>query len=195
MASIYVPDENRTLNAPSEMAAFLDQYGIWLENWEVAGRLKDNATDEDILTTYEPEIQRLKQRGGYVTADVINVTATTPGLDAMLAKFNKEHTHADDEVRFTVEGSGVFHIHPPEAPVFEVTVQSGDMINVPAGTKHWFNLCSDRAIRCIRLFIDPAGWAPLYVDNPVNDKYSPVCWGPEYLAPNKTDNPSSAVRL
>ena len=84
----------------------------------------------------------------------------------MLAKFSQEHTHSEDEVRFTVQGSGVFHIHPPEGPVFGVQVESGDLINVPAGTRHWFDLCEDRTIRCIRLFLDPAGWAPHYVDDP-----------------------------
>ncbi|MFN9915503.1 MAG: acireductone dioxygenase, partial [Pirellulaceae bacterium] len=47
-----------------------------------------------------------------MTADVINVHRETPGLDAMLARFNQEHTHSEDEVRFTVSGRGVFHLHP-----------------------------------------------------------------------------------
>ena len=136
-----------------------------------------------ILEAFAPEIERLKEQGGFVTADVINVTADTPGLDEMLAKFDKEHTHSEDEVRFTVQGRGVFHIHPDGGPVFSVTVESGDLINVPTGTQHWFNLCDDRAIRCIRLFEDMSGWAPHYVDEGVHENYAPVCWGPDYLPP------------
>ncbi|MCU0880397.1 MAG: cupin domain-containing protein, partial [Pirellulaceae bacterium] len=111
-----------------------------------------------------PEIERLKSAGGFLTADVINVSPATPGLDGMLAKFSKEHTHSEDEVRFTVKGSGVFHIHPENGPVFAIQVESGDLINVPAGTKHWFDLCSDKTIRCIRLFQDMSGWTPHYVE-------------------------------
>lgn len=181
MAVIHVPDENRTLTDVGEIRAFLQPYGIWYEQWDVAGRIGPEATNEEILQAYAPEIQRLKQQGGYVTADVINVTPATPGLDAMCAKFADEHTHSEDEVRFTVKGRGVFHIHPPQGPVFAITVESGDLINVPAGTRHWFNLCSDKTIRCIRLFLDPSGWAPHYVADPVNKRYAPVCWGPEYL--------------
>ena len=121
-----------------------------------------DATNEEILDAYAPEIERLKKEGGFLTADVINVNPETPGLDDMLAKFDKEHTHDEDEVRFTVEGSGVFHIHPATGPVFSVTVESGDLINVPNGTRHWFNLCGTKRIRCIRLFEDVSGWTPHY---------------------------------
>lgn len=181
MASITIHDENRQINDPQAIREYLEPYGIWYEKWEVEGRIGVDATNEEILTAYAPEIDRLKERGGYVTADVINVNPETPNLDALLAKFDKEHTHSEDEVRFTVKGKGVFHIHPPEGPVFSVLVESGDLINVPAMMKHWFTLCDDRAIRCIRLFEDPAGWTPEYIDAGVHEKYSPLCWGPNYI--------------
>ncbi|MCA9191975.1 MAG: hypothetical protein KDB03_09440 [Planctomycetales bacterium] len=186
MARVIIQDENRTLTDVVEIREFLEPFGIWYENWPTDGRLAEDASNEDILKEFESEIEALKRRGGFVTADVINVNPSTPNLDAMLAKFDKEHTHAEDEVRFTVAGRGLFHIHPDSGPVFAVEVESGDMINVPRGTKHWFNLCDDRAIRCIRLFEDPAGWAPLYVDEPVHARYEPLCFGPSYMPPKKS---------
>jgi 1,2-dihydroxy-3-keto-5-methylthiopentene dioxygenase len=143
--------------------------------------ITDSREISEILAAYQPEIERLKAQGGFVTADVINVSPQTPNLDALLAKFSKEHTHSEDEVRFTVRGAGVFHIHPENGPVFGIQVESGDLINVPAGTRHWFDLCDDKTIRCIRLFQDPAGWAPQYVDDPVHERYSPLCFGPNYV--------------
>jgi 1,2-dihydroxy-3-keto-5-methylthiopentene dioxygenase len=183
MARIRIQDENREITDPEQIREFLAPFGIWYEKWDVDGRIDRDATDEEILAEYAPEVERLKARGGFVTADVINVKPETPNLDAMLAKFSKEHTHSEDEVRFTVKGGGVFHIHPENGPVFAVQVETGDLINVPKGTKHWFDLCKDRTIRCIRLFQDMSGWTPHYVDNPVNEKYEPLCLGPAYLAP------------
>lgn len=185
MARIRIPDENRELTDVDEIRTFLQPFGIWYERWEVEGRIGPEATNEEILTAYAPEIERLKQAGGFVTADVINVNAQTPGLDGMLAKFSKEHTHSEDEVRFTVQGGGVFHIHPQGGPVFAVQVEAGDLINVPAGTQHWFDLCDDRTIRCIRLFQDASGWTPHYVENGVHERYTPLCLGPSYL-PGRT---------
>lgn len=184
MASVFVEEQNRTIDNPQEIVEFLKPFGIWYEHWQVKGRLKPDATDADILTEYSSEIEEVKRKGGYVTADVINVNPSTPNLDAMLQKFNKEHTHSEDEVRFTVSGKGVFHLHPNGGPVFGVTVESGDMISVPCGMRHWFNLCDDRHIRCIRFFQDVSGWTPHYVDAPVHENYSPMCFGGSYLPAN-----------
>jgi 1,2-dihydroxy-3-keto-5-methylthiopentene dioxygenase len=189
MAVIRVPDQDRQITDAGEISEFLAPFGIWYEKWEVESRVGADPTDQDILDGYSPEIERLKEKGGFVTADVINVSPETPNLDAMLEKFRKEHTHSEDEVRFTVKGSGVFHIHPDGGPVFGVQVESGDLINVPSGTRHWFDLCDDRTIRCIRLFEDPAGWAPHYVDEPIHENYAPVCWGPDYLGPQEDFDP------
>src|SRR5262245_49236440 len=126
MARIRIQDENREIEDVQEICAFLKPFGIWYEKWDVEGRIGPEATNEEILAAYAPEVERLKKAGGFVTADVINVTQATPNLDVLLNKFNKEHTHSEDEVRFTVRGSGVFHIHPPGGPVFAIQVESGD---------------------------------------------------------------------
>ena len=189
MARIRIQEENRDITDHQEIREFLEPLGISYEKWDVEGRVGPEATNEDILDAYAPEIERLKEQGGFVTADVINVTPETPGLDTMLEKFNKEHTHSEDEVRFTVKGSGLFHIHPDNAPVFAIQVESGDLISVPTGTQHWFDLCDDRTIRCIRLFEDTSGWTPHYIDNPVHESYTPVCMGPVYLSPTSDIEP------
>ena len=160
MARIRIQDENREITDTQEIREFLKPFGIWYEKWDVAGRIGPEATNEEILAAYAPEVERLKKACNFVTADVINVSPATPNLDAMLAKFSKEHTHSEDEVRFTVKGSGVFHIHPKNGPVFAIQVEAGDLINVPSGTQHWFDLCNDKTIRCIRLFQDASGWTP-----------------------------------
>lgn len=193
MARVQIPQENCEIREPAEIKAFLKQYGIEFEQWDVEGRIGEDATSEEILEAYAPEIERLKQAHGFVTADVINVSPETPGLDDMLAKFDKEHLHTEDEVRFTVKGSGVFHINPESAAVFAVTVESGDLISVPKGTHHWFNLCSDKTIRCIRLFEDMSGWAPHYMEQPVHKEYSPMCMGPSYLEGEGDDLDSEKV--
>lgn len=185
MGSISIPAQRRTIDDAAAVAAYVNSAaGLTYEWWPVAGRLPNGADAPTVLKTYEPEIERLKRKGGYVTADVIDVGPQTPGLDAMLARFNKEHSHAEDEVRFIVDGAGLFFIRPAVGPVFAIQVSAGDLLTVPAGTRHWFDLCADRRIRAIRLFIDPSGWTPKYYDDGVHAEYAPVCWGPRYLAPD-----------
>ena len=181
MALIRIDGEDRTLDDANEVAAYLAGLGIQYERWQPAHPLPLDASADDVLAAYGKEIERLNAIGGYVTADVIDVHAQTPGLEAMLAKFSREHWHDEDEVRFIIEGHGIFHFHPRQGPVLSLEVAPGDLIRVPGGTWHWFDLCGDKRIRAIRLFKDPAGWAPRYTDSGVDAGYEPVCWGPSYI--------------
>lgn len=181
MAIVNIPDENRTIRDAQEITDYLAGLGIDYERWNPSKESAPNAPAEEILAAYADEIEKLKARGGYVTADVIDVNPQTPGLDAMLAKFNREHWHDEDEVRFIIHGRGLFHIRPREGQVAAIEVEAGDLIRVPRGTHHWFNLCSNREIRAIRLFQDPAGWAPNYTESGADAGYQPLCLGPSYL--------------
>lgn len=183
MAVLRIPEEQRSLREHDEVRDYLAGIGIEYERWETPADLPENASAEQVLSAYAPQIEELKRRGRYVTADVIDVNADTPGLDAMLAKFNIEHTHDEDEVRYIIAGRGLFHIHPPQGPVVAIEVEAGDLMRVPRGTLHWFDLCGDRRIRAIRLFQDKSGWTPHYTGSGVDRNYEPVCWGPRYIPP------------
>ena len=187
MAIVRIPEERRTLNEDGEIGRYLSGRGIEFERL-TPGRhgnaLPNDATADEVLAAYGEKIGELRARGGYVTADVIDVKADTPGLDAMLARFNSEHWHDEDEVRLIVEGRGLFHIHPADGgAVFAIEVEPGDLIRVPRGTHHWFDLCGDKRIRAIRLFQDPSGWTPHYTQSGVDRDFQPVCFGPAYIPP------------
>jgi 1,2-dihydroxy-3-keto-5-methylthiopentene dioxygenase len=182
MATVRIPDEQRTLTDQDEVTRYLATLGIDYERWPSAERVPEHATADEVLAAYTPEIEQLKAQGGYVTADVIDVTAETPNLEAMLAKFKTEHWHDEDEVRFIVRGRGLFHVHPKEGgPIIALEVEPGDLIRVPRGTWHWFDLCGDRDIRAIRLFQDTSGWTPHYTDSGADRGYQPLCMGPTYI--------------
>ena len=170
-------NEGETLRTTEEIAKGLAKYGIDYERWQSAHPVADDAPADAILNAYAKEIEQLKTRGGYVTADVIDVNPGTPGLDAMLARFNREHWHDEDEVRFIIAGHGLFHIHSKAGAVLAIEVEAGDLIRVPRGTLHWFHLCGDRSIRAIRLFQDTAGWTPHYTESQVDEGFLPVCFG------------------
>jgi 1,2-dihydroxy-3-keto-5-methylthiopentene dioxygenase len=183
MAVLRIPDDQRSLHEHNEIRDYLAGIGIDYERWPLADSVTPDASAEQILSAYAPQVDQLKRRGGYVTADVIDVDADTPGLDAMLAKFNVEHRHDEDEIRYIVAGRGLFHIHPQASPVVALEVEAGDLIRVPRGTLHWFDLCADRRIRAIRLFQDTSGWTPHYTSSGLDRNYEPVCWGPRYIPP------------
>ena len=122
--------------------------------------------------------RRLKRSGGYVTADVIDVSPQTPNLDAMLARFRKRALARRRRGPLHPRGRGVFHIHP------QGRAGDGDRGRArrppprAARHPHWFDLCSERDIRAIRLFQDaPAGRRATRTAG-VDARYQPVCLGP-----------------
>ena len=117
MAVLKIIEEERTIGDPEAIREYLAGVGIGYEHWDLAPGIDKEANAEAILSAYKQQIERVKQDGGYTTVDVITVSPSTPGLDAMLAKFSTEHWHDEDEVRFTVHGRGLYHVHPPNGPV------------------------------------------------------------------------------
>src|SRR4029453_12341216 len=142
MALVRIPSEGRTLENDDAIRTHLATCGIEYARVPEAV-VPSDVPAESLLAQLGPLIDDLKARGGYVTADVIDVSPATPGLDAMLARFNTEHWHDEDEVRLIVEGRGLFHVHPPGKPVFAIEVEAGDLIGVPRGTHHWFDWGGD----------------------------------------------------
>jgi 1,2-dihydroxy-3-keto-5-methylthiopentene dioxygenase len=111
MAVLNIPDENHLLRDYDEVRDYLADIGIVYEYWEPVADLPQDASTGEILNAYSRQFNELKRRGGYVIADVITVNRNTLGLDAMLSKFNIEHRHDEDEVRYILSGRGLFHIH------------------------------------------------------------------------------------
>jgi 1,2-dihydroxy-3-keto-5-methylthiopentene dioxygenase len=183
MATVRIPEENVTLTDTRAVDSYLTSRGIDHERWTVDTDLAPDPAPDAVLAAYSREVESLKRRGGYVTADVIDVTPDTPNLDAMLERFRTEHTHDEDEVRFIIKGRGIFHINSGGGPVFAVEVGPGDLIRVPRGTPHWFDLCAERRICAIRLFQNPSGWTPAYTNSGADRGFQPVCFGSAYIAP------------
>ncbi|MSP74226.1 MAG: cupin domain-containing protein [Myxococcales bacterium] len=111
---------------------------------------------------YQGPLDEVKADNGYIEQDIVALDPHTPNLEAICAKFIDEHTHDDDEVRFVLEGAGIFDIRSTDDRWMRVQVDAGDLIVVPKGRNHRFLLTEARSIRCVRLFKDAAGWVPIY---------------------------------
>ena len=111
---------------------------------------------------FQGAINVLMNERGYVQQDEVALAPTTPNIDAICNKFVDEHFHDDDEVRFVLEGEGIFDIRSRDDRWMRVLVQEGDLIVVPAARHHRFMLTESKRIRCVRLFKDAGGWVPHY---------------------------------
>ena len=157
-------------NDPALIASELAQRGIGFERWPARVDLAAEATTEQILAAYTPEIARVQNLGTYPTVDAIRLTPDHPDREALRRKFLAEHTHSEDEVRFFVEGRGLFCLHIGDE-VLQVLCETGDWIRVPAGTKHWFDMGPQPHFTAIRFFDNPEGWVAQFTGDPIGGRF------------------------
>ncbi len=151
------PDAAKTVtDDAAEIGRLLESKGIRFERWSTH-ELPADAAPEQILEAYSSEIAKLKAENGFQTADVVSLNPDNPQKDVFRQKFLDEHTHSEDEVRFFVRGQGIFYLHLGDQ-VFAVQCQKNDLISVPEGTRHWFDMGPEPEFTCIRLFTNPEGW-------------------------------------
>jgi 1,2-dihydroxy-3-keto-5-methylthiopentene dioxygenase len=166
MAILSIPNQQVQLNDPQEIRAFMNQRGIFFDQWFCDVLFDDSASTEEILAAYAADLDPFMQSGGYRTADVISINSSTENYAAIRAKFLAEHTHSEDEIRFFVDGQGLFWFHLENEEVFNLLCERGDLISVPAGTKHWFDAGEvNPFVKAIRIFIDMSGWVPEYTNS------------------------------
>ncbi|MEO0971487.1 MAG: cupin [Pseudomonadota bacterium] len=145
--------------------------GIRLERWEARDEITAGDPEQKVIDAYREDIDRLMTREGYVTVDVVSIHPTHPDRATMRQKFLAEHTHGEDEVRFFVDGQGLFSLHLDD-DVFEVLCQRGELISVPANTPHWFDMGPNPSFVAIRLFNNPEGWVAKFTGSDIADRFS-----------------------
>ncbi|MEJ2565321.1 MAG: cupin [Gammaproteobacteria bacterium] len=144
--------------------------GVLLERWQADRELDDGAGQDEIIAAYRGSVDRLMKHYNFKSADVISMTPDHPDKEALRSKFLDEHTHSDFEVRFFVDGRGLFFIHAGDK-VHAILCSQGDLISVPADTPHWFDMGPQPRLKCIRLFTTPEGWVANYTGNEIAKRF------------------------
>jgi len=151
----------------AEIGAVLGGLGFRFERWPLVAGVPPTAPAEDVLAAYRDPIARLVAAEGFAEVDVAALHPTgAPSFPVTAAtawaKFLAEHTHADDEVRFFAAGRGAFYLHTRDVArgdqVHAVLCEAGDLLSVPAGTPHWFDMGTTPSFTAVRFFRDPDGW-------------------------------------
>ncbi|MBK1841765.1 cupin domain-containing protein [Azospirillum sp. YIM B02556] len=142
---------------PVLIAGHLVHSGILYERWAADTPLPASTDGGDVLRVYAGPIARLKEARGFRAVDVVRITPRTENVATLRAKFLDEHIHDEDEARFFVEGAAAFYIHL-EGRVFRVVCEAGDLLSIPAGTPHWFDMGASPRFTAIRFFGRPDGW-------------------------------------
>lgn len=148
----------------------LNAKGVRFERWEADRELGENPDAEKVINAYQHAIDRLVAEKGYQSWDVISMRADNPQKTVLREKFLSEHTHGEDEVRFFVEGAGLFCLHL-DGQILQILCEKNDLISVPAGTPHWFDMGSSPNFTAIRIFDNQEGWVANFTGDKIADAY------------------------
>jgi 1,2-dihydroxy-3-keto-5-methylthiopentene dioxygenase len=144
----------------------LDSIGVQFERWTASRPLSADAGQDTIIEAYQDSINRLKDQYGFKSVDVVSLNPDHPEKVQFRQKFLAEHIHEDFEVRFFIEGSGLFYLHVGDK-VYAVLCAQGDLISVPANTTHWFDMGENPRFKCIRLFTTAEGWVARFTGSDI----------------------------
>ncbi|MFI1678221.1 1,2-dihydroxy-3-keto-5-methylthiopentene dioxygenase [Streptomyces sp. NPDC020607] len=166
---------HRTVD-PAEIAAALAPAGVRYEQWALRAGLPEDPGPETVLSAYRDDVDGLAAAEGFTTIDVVGLRPRKElgwrlTAKAERKKFLSEHTHDDDdEVRFFVAGAGAFYLHVDGA-VHGVLCEAGDLLGVPRGTRHWFDMGATPSYTVIRFFHDEDGWIGNFTGSDIASKF------------------------
>jgi 1,2-dihydroxy-3-keto-5-methylthiopentene dioxygenase len=171
--SVYNDDASGTpehIRNFADIAARLHSAGVLIERWEASQPLSENAQSEEVLTAYKSSIDRLNAKYGFKSIDVVALRPDNPKKDDMRKMFLTEHLHRDFEIRFFVEGRGLFYLHI-NGKVYCVLCEKEDLISVPANTTHWFDMGTAPDFKAIRLFTTDNGWVAEFTGSDISTRF------------------------
>ena len=176
MAVLQYAESMQRITDMERVAAILAPLGVGVREIPVmaagaAALLAQAQLDADaqaaLLAALDDVFQRLQREKGYQERDLVVLYPGHPQLPELDARFRRIHTHEDEEVRYIVDGAGVFGFVLEDGAQVELTVRAGDYIHIPANVEHWFRLNDAQRIKAVRYFSARGGWTPHYTNRPL----------------------------
>ncbi|VVO15316.1 1,2-dihydroxy-3-keto-5-methylthiopentene dioxygenase [Pseudomonas fluorescens] len=147
---------NKVLTHFDDIASTLAEQGVRFDRWQAATKLQPGASPEEIIGAYQAPIDELMTEKGYVNVDVVSLSSDDPQSAEQRAGLLEEQRCDEDVMRFFVAGRGLFSLHIGDY-VYVVLCEKNDLILIPAGTPHWFDMGEHPHFVAIRLFNHPEG--------------------------------------
>ncbi len=148
----------------------LREINVGFERWDAPVHLAPDAPSDAILEAFRPYLDSLMGATGAGSADVVKLAPENPQAAILREKFLAEHTHSEPEIRFFVAGSGHFVLHE-NGRVYDILCEKDDLIQVPAGIKHWFDAGAKPSFTALRVFTDISGWVAQYTGDAISSRF------------------------
>ncbi|MBT1263170.1 MULTISPECIES: 1,2-dihydroxy-3-keto-5-methylthiopentene dioxygenase [Pseudomonas] len=164
--SVATPDTpNKVLTHFDDIAATLAEQGVRFERWQPVATEK-GASDAELVAAYQAQIDAL----GYARVEVLRVTGDHAQKDELRAQFLDERRYSEDDVRVFLAGQGLFALHIGDS-VYAVRCEKNDLLVIPAGMAHWFDIGENPHVVALRLFNTATGLLPQFTGDEIARRF------------------------
>jgi len=161
---------NKVLTHADDIASTLAEQGIHFERWQATTRIDAGATQAEVVAAYQEQIDTRMTDGGYLALDVLSINHDHPQKTELRARYFEEQRHTGDQVHLFVAGRGLLALHIDDY-VYAVLCEKNDLISIPAGTAHWFDMGENPRVVAIRLFKSSQGWVPDFTGDNIASRF------------------------
>ncbi|WGP13946.1 cupin [Streptomyces sp. SH5] len=157
------------------IARALRERSVSFTRWPRRADVTPQTSSEELLDAYRAEVDELCADQGLRLVDTARLHPEEgeewrERAARARSTFLDEHRHAEDEVRFFAHGTGCFYLHLDDR-VYAVVCEAGDLLSVPAGTRHWFDMGPVPDFCAIRFFEKEDGWVGDFTQEPIAGRF------------------------
>jgi 1,2-dihydroxy-3-keto-5-methylthiopentene dioxygenase len=145
---------NKVLTHSEDIASTLAEQGVVFEQRTAHSPVTAGASSQDILAACGAHLDSLMTEAGFAEVDVISVDGNPLQTAEVRAGFLEERQCGATEAWHFVAGRGLLSLHIGEF-VYAVLCEKNDLVRMPAGTCHWFDMGEHPRLVAIRLIKSP----------------------------------------
>lgn len=140
----------KVLGWPEHVRDALAQVGVRYAQNHPLVPLHRGCSDAEVLAAYAQPVAQLQQERSGLRVQVVRIDGIAQPPGAPHAHCLDEHSHAEDELHLFVSGQALLSLHVAEQ-VFQLLCEKGDLLLIPAGSRHWFDYGEQPRCVSIRL--------------------------------------------
>lgn len=141
---------HKVLNHAEDIASTLAAVGIGYRKLELPAALLPGCGQEDFEAAYGLWLQELMEREGYKQQELFNLQRRHPQRLELRARYLDEHVQDSESAWLFLGGFAQLGLRVGEQ-VFLLLGERGDLLSLPAGSRHWFDLGEEPHALVLRL--------------------------------------------
>lgn len=141
---------NKVLNHADDIASTLAAVGIDYRRLELPATLRPGCEQAEFDAAYGLWLQALMGKGGYVQQELFNLQRNHPQKLELRARHLDEQSQQSVSAWLFIGGFAQLSLHL-DGYVYVLQGERGDLLTLPAGTRHWFDLGEEPHVLALRL--------------------------------------------